>query len=211
MNDAVTMGFCAGTIGHVRTDTRERDARGQRFRALRKLAGLSQEAVADRGQLRREQISDVERGKNQGTSARILSGLAGGVGISPEAMSLVLSGRISPERALSEIRDPASVAVDCGMRPANSRGEPMDPKWEALVDLVEVDGEPVDRAYALIRAIEGEPGLVTASDFYHVARKHRPNLEAISGKSARSMIGELAHDQVKHPPGDGGGTRKKRN
>jgi transcriptional regulator with XRE-family HTH domain len=169
---------------------------------------LSQEAVAQRGELRREQVSDVERGKNQATSARILNGLANGAGIALETMAQVLDGVISPEKALACAR-PDDRGFDRGREAAISE-EPMDPKWQALADLIEIDGEPAEKAYALIRAVEQTVGLVTAADFYHAARKKLPRFSEISNDSARSLVDELTHNQRQNNAGDGARPRKKR-
>jgi transcriptional regulator with XRE-family HTH domain len=73
---------------------------GDRVRALRKTLGLTQEQLADAGELDRTEVTRVENGYNQATSGRIREKLARGFGLSLENTYAFLDGKIDVEAAL---------------------------------------------------------------------------------------------------------------
>ena len=75
-----------------------------RIKALRKALGLTQDALADRGGLERVEISNLESGRNQATSVRILKGLAKGLGLDLQATSDFVDGLLSVEDAVAKIQ-----------------------------------------------------------------------------------------------------------
>jgi transcriptional regulator with XRE-family HTH domain len=67
---------------------------GDRVKALRKLTGLLQEQVAERGGIRREEVSNAELGRNLVSTDRMLRGLAKGLGVSSDALRSYLDGEL---------------------------------------------------------------------------------------------------------------------
>jgi transcriptional regulator with XRE-family HTH domain len=79
-----------------------------RIKALRKALGLTQEALAERADLERVEISNLESGRNQATSVRILKGLARGFGLELQDASDLVDGVLDVETAVqrSQARPP---------------------------------------------------------------------------------------------------------
>ena len=73
----------------------------ERVRALRKGTGQTQEQLADAGGLERVEVVNVESGRNQLTSVRVLRGLALGFGISVDDMIALVDGTLPVEDALA--------------------------------------------------------------------------------------------------------------
>jgi transcriptional regulator with XRE-family HTH domain len=61
-------------------------ALSQRIKALRERAGLSQQEMADRGDLRLSQVAKLEQGKKADPRASTLLALAGALGVTPGAV-----------------------------------------------------------------------------------------------------------------------------
>lgn len=68
---------------------------GALVRALRARLGLRQDQVAERGKIRREEVSIVEAGKNKVSTNRMLNGLALGFAVDPRALRAYLDGELS--------------------------------------------------------------------------------------------------------------------
>lgn len=67
--------------------------------ALRRLHGLTQEALAIRSGLRRTEINDIENGRNLCTSVRIVGGLAAGFSLTMPQVDDLVKGSITPAQA----------------------------------------------------------------------------------------------------------------
>lgn len=72
----------------------------ERVRALRAALKMTQEQLADASGLDRVEVSNLEVGRNQATSTRILKGLARGFGLDLQAMSDFVDGALSVEEAV---------------------------------------------------------------------------------------------------------------
>lgn len=90
-----------------------------RIKALRKELGLTQEALAERGGLERVEVSNLESGRNQATSVRILRGLAKAFALSLQDAAEFVDGTLSVEEAAqrsraggSGPRPPREIAAD---------------------------------------------------------------------------------------------------
>lgn len=72
------------------------DTPRDRVRALRKALGLSQEklAAATDGILNRDDVVKLEKGQNQGTSARVRRGLAAALGVELRSLDQYMDGKI---------------------------------------------------------------------------------------------------------------------
>lgn len=79
-------------------------------RKLRTELGLSQEALAEKAGLLREEVSNVETGRNKASSARIRDGLARGFGLSLEDFKELVEGQLTVSRAKRLIQDEAGAA-----------------------------------------------------------------------------------------------------
>ena len=77
-----------------------------RLRALRKKIGITQEALAAKGGLDRVEVSNLESGRNQATSVRILRGLAIGFGLSLQDTADFIDGQLDVETALGRVGRP---------------------------------------------------------------------------------------------------------
>lgn len=66
-------------------------------RALRVRAGLTQDQVAERAGLRRDEVTKVENGTNRASSARVRGGLAQAFGLTPAELEGYLSGAVALE------------------------------------------------------------------------------------------------------------------
>lgn len=88
----------------------------ERMRALRVALKLTQEQLADRGELERVEISNLESGRNQATSTRILKGLAKGFELSLQDMADVIDGALSVDEAVRR-RGSAAQARAAGPHP----------------------------------------------------------------------------------------------
>lgn len=80
-------------------------------KALRLGLGLTQEQLAERAGLERVEVVNVERGRNQATSARVRDGLARGLGLEPVVMEQVLRGELSIDEARALVATPAAPPV----------------------------------------------------------------------------------------------------
>jgi DNA-binding XRE family transcriptional regulator len=78
-----------------------------RLRKLRKALGATQEDIAERGGLDLVEVSNLESGRNQATSIRILKGIAAGFGLSLQDASDLVDGALPVEGALAKIRGAA--------------------------------------------------------------------------------------------------------
>ena len=79
--------------------TEQTTHRGAHVYALRTLLKLSQEALAERAGLGRDEISSLESGRRQGTSARVVGALARGFGLTMEQTVALLDGTLEPSAA----------------------------------------------------------------------------------------------------------------
>jgi transcriptional regulator with XRE-family HTH domain len=75
--------------------TEQTNHRGANVRALRQLCGLTQQALAARSGLGRDEISSLETGRRQGTSARVVQALARGFGLTMEQTVALLDGTLT--------------------------------------------------------------------------------------------------------------------
>jgi transcriptional regulator with XRE-family HTH domain len=73
----------------------------ERLRALRKELDLTQEQLADRGDLERVEVVNLESGRNQATSIRILKGLARGFRLTLQDAMDLIDGKLSVQEARS--------------------------------------------------------------------------------------------------------------
>lgn len=73
--------------------------RGANVYALRTLLRLTQKALAERGGIERTEVVEIEHGRNQATSARIVGALATGFGLTMEQTVKLLDGALSPADA----------------------------------------------------------------------------------------------------------------
>jgi len=89
---------------------KNRGAPAERLRDLRKLLGLTQEDVANRGQIGRDRVVHAERGRSRFTSYWFRLALAHGLGVTLETLSALLEGRLKPEQAArkSSLREDAA-------------------------------------------------------------------------------------------------------
>jgi DNA-binding XRE family transcriptional regulator len=72
---------------------------GVHVSALRRLHGLTQEALAIRSGLRRTEIIEIEKGRNQCTSARVVGALAAGFALTMPQIEDLLKGALTPAQA----------------------------------------------------------------------------------------------------------------
>lgn len=73
------------------------------MRALREILCLSQQKLADRAGLTREEINKIESGKNKASSARIQRALAQGLALPAENFEALYSGEASPSLLLTGV------------------------------------------------------------------------------------------------------------
>lgn len=73
------------------------------MRGLRNALGLTQEKLAERAGLERIEVVNVESGRNQATSIRILKGLAQGFGLSLEDAMAFIDGELTVEQAAEAV------------------------------------------------------------------------------------------------------------
>jgi DNA-binding XRE family transcriptional regulator len=73
-----------------------------RVKALRKSLNLTQEVLAERGGLERVEVSNLESGRNQATSVRILRGLAKGFGLELQDALDFVDGTLSVDAAAAK-------------------------------------------------------------------------------------------------------------
>ncbi|MFJ9107531.1 BTAD domain-containing putative transcriptional regulator [Streptomyces sp. NPDC102283] len=76
----------------------EQGAVGPRIQALRRRAGLSQEAAASRAGISTRALRDIERGRARRPRPRTLRSLAGTLGLSGEELADLLAARTGPPR-----------------------------------------------------------------------------------------------------------------
>lgn len=72
---------------------------GVQVYALRALHRLTQEALANRSGLRRTEIIEIEKGRNQCTSARVVGALAAGFALTMPQVEDLLKGALTPAQA----------------------------------------------------------------------------------------------------------------
>lgn len=77
-------------------------------RALRTRLGLTQEQLAERAGIRRQEANKIEVGKNQCSSARIQRGLAKGFGLPLDHLLAYLDARLPLDAAVALIESKAS-------------------------------------------------------------------------------------------------------
>lgn len=68
---------------------------GTRAKALRERLGLTQDQAAERGGLRRDEVTKVERGTNKASTSRIREGLARAYGVTLDQLAGYLEGSLS--------------------------------------------------------------------------------------------------------------------
>lgn len=83
---------------------------------------MTQEAVAEAGDLRREEIAKIEGGKNAATTARIQKGLADAYGVRPEDVDEYLAGELSLEALLQRRAGHVSDVVSAVLAMARASG-----------------------------------------------------------------------------------------
>jgi transcriptional regulator with XRE-family HTH domain len=109
----------------------KRPAIGQRLRALRLHLRWSQNDLSGRAELRRIEISAIESGRNLGSSWRVRTLLAQGLGVSKDDLDAYFEGTIPLDEIAAKIRprDPAKPArAKSGRRPlAYGKGAPPPP------------------------------------------------------------------------------------
>lgn len=77
-----------------------------RFRTLRKKIGVTQEVFAERSGLDRVEVSNLESGRNQATSVRMLKGIAAGFGLSLQEAADFIDGALDVDAAFQRIHAP---------------------------------------------------------------------------------------------------------
>jgi transcriptional regulator with XRE-family HTH domain len=118
-----TVHFPSAEGKRVNVATKDPDQElGERFKALRKRLGLTQDDVA-KGGLRRTEVTDVEKGRNKATSDRVVSALARGFGVSADVVKALRDNMIDVERA-AESAKPLPNAPVRVVEPVVQRAEP---------------------------------------------------------------------------------------
>ena len=108
----------------------------ERVRALRVALKLTQEQLADRSGLERVEISNLESGRNQATSTRILKGLARGFELSLQDMSDVIDGELTVDEAVRRRGAPVAPKPPGNMREQAAELARADGIADAAIDAV---------------------------------------------------------------------------
>lgn len=93
------------------------------IRKIRQALGLSQEALAKAAGLARVEVVHLEGGKNQGTSARMRSAIAKGLGLDRADVDEIFAGAFGVGAALRKIEKNRKAAVRKARRAARASSE----------------------------------------------------------------------------------------
>ncbi|MGI5355890.1 helix-turn-helix domain-containing protein [Streptomyces sp. CA-252508] len=164
------------------TGTPVTDGFGERLRALRSAAGLSQEALGHAAGVSVRALSDLERGRSRGPQRRTVEALAAALGLDAagarELERAASLGRPRPRPAQAGAAGTGATGTDSGPAPFHTLALPRDlhdftARGPALARLRAL-AERLDAAHPPVAVVSGQPGLGKTAFAVHAAHTLAP-------------------------------------